>query len=400
MNTHTRQQLVATSRDMLDRLASGETTLAPAVVTVDASLYSDPACFEQEKLQIFRRLPLMLAASCELPGEGDYKAMEVVDVPVLLTRSRDGVARAFLNSCTHRGSALARGKGCAARFTCPYHGWTFHNDGRLIGIASRAQFGDVDTADLNLVEFPVYERAGLIWVVLDSKSTLDMATFLSGFDELLAGYDLGSWKLHEQVTLAGANWKLAFDAHLEFYHLPVLHRDTFGTNISNLAQYYFQGPHQRLGLMSANPLIPEQAAFLNLGQKPESEWDEDTMLFGEWILFPNVSLNCFHGGERVMVISQIFPGRTVDESFTVQTFLVENPVNDANREKIDGIAKFIQTVVRDEDLPMSREQQKAMSSGLLKSVLFGRNEEGLQRYYAWRERVMAAADNTLDQVFR
>ncbi|MBR9911775.1 MAG: aromatic ring-hydroxylating dioxygenase subunit alpha [Gammaproteobacteria bacterium] len=399
MNPNSYQQLVETTRDMLDRLGSGQISLAPQVMNKDASAYTDRDCFEREKETLFRRLPLMLAASCELPGDGDYKALEVIDIPVLLTREKGGRVRAFLNSCTHRGSALASGKGCAHRFTCPYHGWTFRNDGRLIGISSQAQFGAADKAKLALVEFPVYESAGLIWVVLDPKSGLDIEAFLSGFDGLLTGYDLRNWQFYEQVSLAGANWKLAFDAHLEFYHLPVLHRKTFGADISNLAQYYFQGPHQRLGLMSANPLIPEQAAFLQLGEVDEAEWDVATMMFGEWILFPNVSINCYPSGVQVMVISQVFPGRSVEESFTVQTYLVERTPTDAEREEVDTVVQFIQKVVREEDLPMSRKQQKALSSGLLPSVYLGRNEEGLQRYYAWRDRVMASSDEGLNELF-
>ena len=33
---------------------------------------------------------------------------------------------------------------------------------------------------------------------------------------------------------------------LDLYHLPVLHSETFGTDISNQANYYEWGPHQRV----------------------------------------------------------------------------------------------------------------------------------------------------------
>lgn len=45
-----------------------------------------------------------------------------MDVPVLMTRGKDGVVRAFLNVCRHRGAALfKKGAGKAPRFVCPYH---------------------------------------------------------------------------------------------------------------------------------------------------------------------------------------------------------------------------------------------------------------------------------------
>ncbi|MCK9469896.1 MAG: aromatic ring-hydroxylating dioxygenase subunit alpha [Porticoccaceae bacterium] len=398
MREEHRQTLVHTARDMLARLDNNTIDLAPDILSLAASLYSDQSRFEQENMQLFRRVPLMLAASCELPEPGHYKALEVAGVPVLLVRSADGQARAFLNSCTHRGSQLAEGCGKAARFTCPYHGWTFNNTGQLLGVASQASYGDVNKAELGLVSLPALESAGLIWVVLNPASTLDIHSFLHGVDGLLAGFDLEHWQPYHQCTLPGANWKLAFDAHMDFYHLPVLHRDTFGPTISNLAQYYFHGPHQRLGLMSANSV--EQDGLHSLRGLPEQEWPTNALLFGEWIVFPNVSLNCFVAGERIMVISQVIPGDTPDSSLTIQTYLTENKPDADSEPKVRELVDFIQRVVGEEDLPMSRKQQVALSSGLLPQVQFGRNEVGLQTYYHWLEQALAAADDAeLNQLF-
>lgn len=393
-----RDQLVTTARDMLKRLDSGEATLAPEVMTTNATTYADPQRFAEEERQLFRRIPLMLAASCELPESGHYKTLEVAGLPVLLARGRDRQVRAFLNSCTHRGSMLAEGSGKTSRFTCPYHAWTFSNEGDLIAIASQQEFGDTDKSCLGLTAFTTLESAGLIWVVLDPQSSLDIAGFLGGFDRLIENFNLADWQLYDQCSLDGANWKLAFDAHLEFYHLPVLHRDTFGAGISNQAQYYFHGPHQRLGLMSSNTL--DQDDLASLKDLPEAEWPTPTLLFGEWIVFPNVSLNCYVAGQRVMVISQVFPGSTVKESHTVQTYLVEKAPSAAEEKSLRETVEFIKRVVRDEDLPMSRRQQKALSSGLLGSVQFGRNEAGLQHYHAWLERILATGTADLDRLFQ
>ena len=70
--------------------------LADEVVRIPASAYTDEALFEREKRQIFRRLPLMVAPSCELPQPGDFKAMDICGVPLLLTRQKDGSVGAFL----------------------------------------------------------------------------------------------------------------------------------------------------------------------------------------------------------------------------------------------------------------------------------------------------------------
>ncbi len=389
---HPREKLVETARDMLGHLDSQRIDRAPDILKVDGAIR-----FEREKRLVFRRLPLMLAASCELADPGQYKTLEVAGVPVLMVRGRDGRVRAFLNSCTHRGSQLAEGRGKAMRFTCPYHGWTFTGEGKLMGVASPGEYGDVDKAGMGLVTLPVTESAGLIWVVLDPGSNLDSRAFLGGFDRLIGEYGLEGWQLYDQCTLPGANWKLAFDAHMDFYHLPVLHRDTFGPGISNLAQYYFHGPHQRLGLMSSNPV--EQEDLLALKNLPEDEWPTNSLLFGEWIVFPNVSLNCFVAGERVMVISQIVPGSVPEESHTIQTYLTENQPSPENEGKVRDFIAFIKRVVGEEDLPMSLKQQQALSSGLLGDVQFGRNELGLQQYHHWLERILTTGDDDLNSLF-
>lgn len=389
-----REQLADVAEDMLCRLKSGSATLADAVMTLPASLYTDAALFEQEKQRIFRRVPLMLAATCELPNAGDFKTIDIADVPVLLVRSKDGAARAFLNSCTHRGARLADGCGHAQRLTCPYHAWTFATNGRLMAVASRQEFGDPDMAASRLIEFPTTERAGLIWAILDPHAEPAFDAFLHGIDRQLEGFGFADWKYFRTQSFTGANWKLAFDAHLEFYHLPVLHRNTFGAQISNLAQYYYVGPHQRLGLVARNEHVLGLDDVNQLANMPREDWPMNILLFGEWILFPNVSINCFYKGGRGVIISQILPGPTVGESTTVQIFLHENAPTGDDLQDATEMADFLGHVVAEEDLPMSRNQQKAMESGLMPNVQLGRNEGGLQHFHLWVERFLSTDRET------
>lgn len=132
-----RSVLTADAKRMLERLGSGSITQAPRVASRPSSIYTDEALFAREKEQLFRRAPLLLAASCELRNPGDCKVMDVVGVPLLIVRGQDGVVRTFLNACTHRGARLMRECGRAARLTCPYHAWSFRLDGSLLGVAAR-----------------------------------------------------------------------------------------------------------------------------------------------------------------------------------------------------------------------------------------------------------------------
>lgn len=387
-----REQLLAAAEDMLHCVQTGSIRQAEGIATLPTSVYRDPVVYEQERQKLFRRVPLMLGASCEVPEPGDFKTLEVDQIPVLISRGKDGRVRTFLNSCTHRGAKLADGCGHANRFTCPYHAWSFGADGRLLAIASRRDFGEVDVTRHGLVEFPSTERAGLIWAILTPDAPPEFDAFLQGIDQMLAGFGFENWSYFRTQSFQGANWKLAFDAHTDFYHLPVLHRNTFGARMSNLAQYYYIGPHQRLGLVNREKHPLEMDDIASLADMPQDEWPMNSLLFGEWIIFPNISINCFYKGGRGVIISQILPGPTVRESTTVQIFLHEKPPVGEKLQDAHEMADFLGRVVSEEDLPMSREQQKIMDTGLLSEVMLGRNEGGLQHFHAWIDRFVAAPD--------
>jgi phenylpropionate dioxygenase-like ring-hydroxylating dioxygenase large terminal subunit len=397
-----REKLLTVAQDILAHSRDDSIRQAPDAMRLPASHYTDPQRFASERDRVFRRLPLLLAASCELPRAGDYKAMEVAGVPMLLVRQADGRVCAFLNGCTHRGASLAAGCGNASRFVCPYHGWTFDRSGELVGIAARRDFGDVDLARLGLKPLPLLEKAGLIWVIPARRSSLQIESFLAGYDELLAGFGFERWHYLDRRVLAGANWKLAFDAHLEFYHLPVLHRSTFGPAMSNRTLYYFWGPHQRLSRPSpsASPSAPEDHDLLRMRDRPRHEWPTQALLLGEWIIFPNVSINRFYDGGQGVILSQVFPGASVGESFTIQTYLLEREPDAENREKALKLLDFLERVVRDEDLTTSVGQQRVLASGVLDEVCFGRNEAGLHHFHRWLAAVLDADDESLAALFR
>jgi phenylpropionate dioxygenase-like ring-hydroxylating dioxygenase large terminal subunit len=381
---------------LLRHTAEGTFPLAAGVMALDADHYTSPERFEAEKQRVFKRVPLVLAASCEIPKPGNYKTLEVAGIPVLLVRDRQGQAHALLNACTHRGAAVASGCGTAARFTCPYHGWTFAPDGALLGIASAADFGAIDKARLAMKRFPLAERAGLIWAILDPDSPHDPATMLGGIDDLIGAFGLASWTCVESRILNGPNWKLAFDAHLEFYHVPVLHRDTFGPERSNRAYYFAQGPHQRVIAPQGRPGAVAPDDLYALGRLPAPGEPVDPLLMGEWILFPGTSINTFYiAGIRCVLVSIVVPGAEVGTSTTTQTFLAETPPDEAGRVAMNEMSAFLAHVVGDEDLPTSAFQQQVMATGLVGEVRFGRNEGGLQHFHGWLDEVIAADDAAL-----
>ncbi|MEM9566279.1 MAG: aromatic ring-hydroxylating dioxygenase subunit alpha [Actinomycetota bacterium] len=402
-----REILVELTRRTLDHARAGTVPLAGDVVRVPAANYHDPERWRLEMDRVFRRLPLVVGFSAELDRPGAYKALDVAGVPVLLIRSPGGDVGAFVNACSHRGAIVAEGSGTARRFTCPYHAWSYDADGALVGILDRNDFGAVDPAELGLTPLPVAERSGLIFALvrqdaatrddLDLDPLLD--TFLCGYDRLLDHFGFADCAFAGSQRVDGPNWKVAYDGYLDFYHLPILHRESFGTEINNKAIYDAWGPHQRVS--SPDPRL------VALEQRPSDAWTDVELTGGVWTIFPHTSIATFtvkgdrrgDGGPMYMV-STLYPGAEPGTSVTVQTFLAGFEVTDELRPSIDAQRRFLHGVVRDEDYATGLGIQRALAAGAKTDVLFGRNEAGGQRFHGWVDRILAAeTDEDLLAVF-
>ncbi|MEZ5232007.1 MAG: aromatic ring-hydroxylating dioxygenase subunit alpha [Acidimicrobiales bacterium] len=382
----TRQLLVELTRRTVAHACAGTAPLADTVTTVPARHYVDPQRWELERERIFRRVPLVAAATAELPRPGDHRAVELAGVPVLVTRAEDGGIRALLNRCSHRGAPLTEpGCGHATRLTCPYHGWSYRNDGTLVSVRNGRDFGPVDTDQYGLVELPCAERAGLVFVGLDPSAPLRIDEFLCGYDAALSHLGLADHLLVGRQELAGPNWKVAYDGYLDFYHLPVLHKATFGDSLCDRAVYDAWGPHQRVS-------APD-ASMAKLAGVPEEQWRTSALTIGVWTVFPHVSIARFDAGGPLIMVSQLLPGPTVDRSTTVQLFLAPHPPDEQAQQRIDEMITFLRRVVGDEDYAMGLAVQRGLVAGGRDHVLFGRNELGGQRFHRFVDELVAAPDD-------
>lgn len=390
-----RNPLIDMAKDGLAHARAGTIAKADSVFRVPARNYYDPQRWQQEMQGIFSRLPLMLATSAELREPGDYKAMEAAGVPLFITRDPEGEIRAYLNSCAHRGAqVVGEGHGNATRFTCPYHAWSYNHRGDLTHIYKPDDFGELDKTAYGLVRLRAEERAGLIWVLTDPHSSLDIDSFLAGYDSLLARFGFGDWHYFDSRRVEGPNWKIAYDGYLDFYHLPILHRETFGADTACEALYYSWGPHQHV----KSP----QTTLEHLGALPEAEWPDALLLSGVWTIFPHVSIASFgeEGDARGALVSQLFPGETPGTSYTIQNYLMASAPDEHQAAAAREQFEVLRYVVEQEDYATGIRQQKALLSGARDHMLFGQNEAGGQNFHRWLEKILATGDDGLNALFR
>ena len=104
-------------------------------------IFTDPELFEIEMKHIFEGNWVYLAHESQIPNKNDYYTTHIGRQPIFIARNKNNELNAFINACSHRGAMLCRYKRAnKATFTCPFHGWTFNNSGKLLKVK------DPDTA--------------------------------------------------------------------------------------------------------------------------------------------------------------------------------------------------------------------------------------------------------------
>lgn len=123
---------------------------------VHSAVYTDDRIFADELTRIFTNWWVYVGHDSEVPEAGDYKLSTIGAQSVIMSRDRDGEVHLLMNRCRHRGSVVCHyEKGNANIFRCPYHGWTYRNDGRLVGVPYPKAYGtDFDKTRLGLVKVP------------------------------------------------------------------------------------------------------------------------------------------------------------------------------------------------------------------------------------------------------
>ena len=369
-----RGEMVALTKRLLAHVENGTTDHANGVFREPVANYTDPVKWEREREILFRKSPLLLGLSGDLPEPGSYRSLTICDVPILLIRGEDGVARSFINVCRHRGAPIVDDeRGRQRRYTCVYHAWTYDTGGCLVGLPSADAFDGIDRGEYGLRQLPLEERHGMLWGILTPGVDLDVADWLGEeLDREFAAFDFGSCEWFVSYSIDAANWKLAMDTYFEAYHFSSLHRNTINliTYSDVIAFDEFQ-QHQRNGFPRRN--------VLELREIPETEWDPLSFMSSIYKVFPNVAVTV---APEAVLISQVLPGPTVETSITIQSTYSRTPIEgDERRVELDKRAKFIRDVILEEDYFLNHKIGAGLSSRANDALTFGRNEPGLHHYH-------------------
>jgi len=202
----------------------------PADGLISRRIYSDSEIYEHEIERIFGKAWFFLGPASEIPNPGAMLSRPCGMDPAILIRDDDEVVHVFLNSCRHRGMRVCRTDRENVSFLkCPYHGWSYRNNGELLNAAAETHYGEGEL---------VKEELGLIAAAhVDSYQGLIFATWdpdALPFDEYLGD---ARWYLDivfgrtggvevvgtPQIWDVDTSWKFATDNFTDNFHVFSAH---------------------------------------------------------------------------------------------------------------------------------------------------------------------------------
>jgi phenylpropionate dioxygenase-like ring-hydroxylating dioxygenase large terminal subunit len=197
----------------------------PAFHDLPGGRYTEDRFFELERRHLWPRVWVMAGRAEDIPSPGDYFTFDDLGVPIIVLRGRDGVVRAYYNTCKHRGAPVVREtRGSARSLRCGYHGWTYDLDsGRLVSVPDERDFVGLCRDDRGLTPISCDVWENWIFVNQDPGAASLRDWFGVTLDQMeeLSGSQLRALSLDSQ-TIA-CNWKVTAEAFLEVYHFRFIH---------------------------------------------------------------------------------------------------------------------------------------------------------------------------------
>jgi phenylpropionate dioxygenase-like ring-hydroxylating dioxygenase large terminal subunit len=322
---------------------------------IDTQRYISKERLANEKDKIYKSFPIVTGPAAQLKNTGDYFLYDLLDIPIIIIKGKDGNIRAFLNMCRHRGVRLVEeAEGQIRRnIICPYHAWSYDTQGCLKGVFHPQGFKEVNSDSHSLIELDCWVRLGMVFVVPNPnlKGKIEIDKWLKEVYSLTEGFDLG--ELYPYYTTEGqldCNWKLLVDGGLEGYHFKIAHAKTIGP-------YFLDNLSVALENKLHSSIVFPKRALTKMQELPESDWQ---IRKGANILihiFPNTVI--LIEPDHIMVVSfcPINENTTHFKSFML---LPSEPQTQKEKEYWDLNAKIFWNAIN-EDNEMAVLQQKSFN---------------------------------------
>lgn len=297
-------------------------------------IFTSQEYFDREIERIWESRWIFGLHASEIPGDGDYRLIQVGRQWIIVLRDQAGRIRAYHNTCRHRGAAIVRDvAGTTKQLKCVYHLWTYNLGGELLGqgaeltgVPSWKGYEDTGVCkeDFSLLEVAVREKYGLIFVNL-AEDPVDFDEYFGEFFDYLEEVrhpltqgPLEVFQYHRGVL--HANWKYMGDNNREGYHGYLHHLSRMGGSRglwSGEGQKFhlFKNGHMFFGQSTEGTIKYDRAGY---DDSEGSKIDHPLpgahrgAIFFAW-LFPDIMFNTRSNAMRIDRITPLDPGRCLVE---------------------------------------------------------------------------------------
>lgn len=254
----------------LERLAA---TVRPDEGLIPTAVHGDPEVHRLELERIFQRTWLYVAHTSEIAEPGDFVTREMGEQSVIVARGQDGEVRVFLNVCPHRAMRLcSEDAGTKQVFRCPYHGFTFVNDGRLSGVPYRkdAYPDGFDRERLSLTQARVGIYQGMVFATWDHDGP-ELEDFLGNLrwylDIVVGRAEMEVLGTPQRFVVPTA-WKVAAENFIaDAYHTATVHAFLAKLELTEGFDFGKDGYH----------VVPEDGHGLGIGLQHDGPWYPDEL---------------------------------------------------------------------------------------------------------------------------
>jgi nitrite reductase/ring-hydroxylating ferredoxin subunit len=350
---------------VFNHIDNSTTDLGERVWREPSDNYYSQERFDAE-IAMLKRLPVAYCPSAALPDKGSYIARSSAGTPLVVVRGLDGVVRAFINACRHRGMQVASGSGCSRAFVCPYHAWTYNLEGNLKHIPGQEGFPGVDAKQHGLVEVSAREKGGIVYVMQRGEITEDM------LEDCLDYFSPEQQMFETEEMVDEANWKILNETLMEGYHIKSLHRETFypyGLDNINLVEIYGANsrvtyPFRRIEKM--RDVAPDHRRI-------------DGLVTSVYLVFPTASVSVLSKHTNLAILEPLSPTSSRWVLYRMVNRAVDGkdiPLEEAQRD-----ALFVGDSGQIEDREAARAIQQSVSSNGNTHFTFGHFESAIVNFH-------------------
>ncbi|MFC3962346.1 aromatic ring-hydroxylating oxygenase subunit alpha [Nocardia jiangsuensis] len=263
-----------------------ESLSTPAEIGVEAYISPEYARAEGEKL--WAKVWQQVGRVEEIPRVGNYLTYDIMNDSILVVRTAPDSFRAYHNVCAHRGRRLVDtppgahdARGSAKQFVCGFHGWRYDLEGRNTFVPEREDWNCALTErndGLNQVRVDTW--GGWLWITMDPEAE-PLRDYLNPAAALLEHFELEKMRYRWRRWVEfDCNWKVAFEAFMETYHVPYTHPE-FANFGSFLGWARPQGKHSNIGY-DAPKGMEENQAKLRVGGGADARVSTATLQNFTW----------------------------------------------------------------------------------------------------------------------